>query len=150
MGQTNRYMENLPHETVTTNSYQVSMRRMELSFGIYRSLLCQVPRRHFHLQPRGCNTIYSTTISGSNLWTVGSRHVIITTVGLRIEMEPGWLSMLSTQLLISAQVMISRLLGSNPTSGSVLTAQSLLGILFLSLSLSPLPSPALSLSPQNK
>ena len=57
---------------------------------------------------------------------------------------PGWLS---HQLLISAQVMISQAMGSSPASGSVLTAQSLLGFsLSPSLSL-PLPcSPSLSLS----
>ena len=38
--------------------------------------------------------------------------------------------------LTSAQVMISRFMGSSPTSGSVLTVRSLLGILSLSLSLS--------------
>ena len=55
---------------------------------------------------------------------------------------PGWLSLLSLRLLISAQVMISWLVGSSPTSGSVLTAWSLLGI-----SLSPsLPLPLLFLS----
>ena len=38
---------------------------------------------------------------------------------------PGWLSRLSTQLLILAQVMISQLVSSSRASGSVLTAQSL-------------------------
>ena len=38
------------------------------------------------------------------------------------------------KLLVSAQVTISRLVGSSPTSGSVLTVQSLLGILSLPLS----------------
>ena len=37
--------------------------------------------------------------------------------------------------LTFAQVMISRFVGLNPTLGSMLTAQSLLGILSLSLSL---------------
>ena len=60
---------------------------------------------------------------------------------------PGWLSGLSHHL-ISAQVMISHgwFMGSNPESGSALTVRSLLGILFLSLSL-PFPhSCSLSLS----
>ena len=38
---------------------------------------------------------------------------------------PGWFSWLSLQLLIWAQVMISGFMSSSPTSGSVLTAQSL-------------------------
>ena len=59
---------------------------------------------------------------------------------------PGWLSWLSVQLLISAQVMISRFVSSSPTLGSVLTVQSLLGILALPFCPSP---PMLSLS-QNK
>ena len=42
-------------------------------------------------------------------------------------------SQLSIQLLISAQVMISRFTSSSPASGSVLTARSLLGILPLPL-----------------
>ena len=49
---------------------------------------------------------------------------------------PGWLSQLSLQLLILAQVMISQFMGSSPASGSVLMVWSLLGILCLSLSLS--------------
>ena len=53
---------------------------------------------------------------------------------------PDWLSWLGVWLLISAQVMISQFVGLSPVSGSVLTAQSLPGILSLSLSLSaPLP-----------
>ena len=51
---------------------------------------------------------------------------------------PGWLCRLSTRLLIWAQVMISELVGSSPTSGSVLTAQRLLGILSPFLSDPPL------------
>ena len=47
---------------------------------------------------------------------------------------PGWLSRLNDQLLILAQVMISRLGTSSPTSSSVLTAQGLLGILSLPVS----------------
>ena len=57
----------------------------------------------------------------------------------------------SVGLLISAQVMISRFVRLSPESGSLLTVQSLLGILFLPLSL-PLPH-ACSLTPslsQNK
>ena len=50
---------------------------------------------------------------------------------------PGWLSRLSNRILISAQVMISWFVGSRPTLGSALTAQSLLGILSLCLSLCP-------------
>ena len=50
----------------------------------------------------------------------------------------GWLSQLSVQLLISAQVMILWFVSSSPASGSSPTAQSLLGILSLPLSL-PLP-----------
>ena len=65
---------------------------------------------------------------------------------------PQWLSWLSVQLLISTQVVISQFLSLSSTSGSALTAWSLLGILPL-LSL-PLPcacahvhvlSPSLSL-----
>ena len=44
---------------------------------------------------------------------------------------PGWLSWLSTQLLILAQVMISSFVRSSPT----LTVQGLLGIVSLPLSL---------------
>ena len=57
---------------------------------------------------------------------------------------PGWLSRLSIQLLISSHVMISQFTSSSSTSGSVLTAGSLLGILCLPLSL-PLPYLSLSL-----
>ena len=49
---------------------------------------------------------------------------------------PGWLSQLRLWLLVSAQVMISRFMGSSPVSGSVLSVWSLLGILSLSVSLS--------------
>ena len=63
---------------------------------------------------------------------------------------PGWLSQLSILLLILAQVVISQRVGSNPALDSVLTVQSLLGILSLSPSLSlslPFPCPlSLSLS----
>ena len=56
----------------------------------------------------------------------------------------GWLSQLGVQLLVLAQVMISRLVGSS--SGSVLAARSLLGILSPSLSAPPLLSLSLSFS----
>ena len=62
---------------------------------------------------------------------------------------PGWFSRSNGQLLISAQVMISRFVSLSPVSGSVLTAWSLLGSLSLPFSL-PLPySLALSLSKIN-
>ena len=51
---------------------------------------------------------------------------------------PGWLSQLRILLLISAQVMISWLVGSSPMLGSTLTVQTLLGIPSLPLSL-PFP-----------
>ena len=57
---------------------------------------------------------------------------------------PGWLSRLSIQLLVWAQVMISRFVSSSPTLSSALTSQSLLGILSLSLSLYPSPAGSLS------
>ena len=44
---------------------------------------------------------------------------------------PGWLSQLRVQLLISAQVMISWYVGWSLVLGSVLTSQSLLGVLSL-------------------
>ena len=53
---------------------------------------------------------------------------------------PGWLSPLSVRLLVSAQVMISWLVGSSPTSGSVLAEKGLFGI----LSLCPPPTHTLS------
>ena len=46
---------------------------------------------------------------------------------------PGWLSGLSVQLLISAQVMMSRFVISSPTSGAALPVRSLLGSLSLPL-----------------
>ena len=46
---------------------------------------------------------------------------------------PGWLSRVSIWLLIWAQVTISRFMGSSPALGSVLTVQSLRGILSLPL-----------------
>ena len=64
-----------------------------------------------------------------------------TTTGAR-----GWLCQLSVPLLMLAQVVIPRLVGSSPASGSVLTAWSLLGIFSLSLSLCPSPGHTLSLS----
>ena len=51
---------------------------------------------------------------------------------------PGWLSWLSVQLLVLAQVMISRFMSSSPVSGSLLSVQSPLCILCPLLSL-PLP-----------
>ena len=57
----------------------------------------------------------------------------------------GWLSWLSDRLLVLAQAMISWFMSSNPVLGSVLTEQSLLGILSLSLSLCPSPAHDLSL-----
>ena len=48
--------------------------------------------------------------------------------------------------LTLAQVVISRFMGLSPTSGSVLTAQSLLGILSLPLASHPFPAHVLSLS----
>ena len=59
----------------------------------------------------------------------------------------GWLSQLSIQLLILAQVMISWFVSSSPTSGSELTVQNLLGILSLPLSLRLPNSYFLPLSP---
>ena len=59
---------------------------------------------------------------------------------------PGWLSRLSVRLLVSAQVMLSQLMSSDPTPGSVLTVGSLLGILSFSLSLSAPPLLTLYLS----
>ena len=44
---------------------------------------------------------------------------------------PGWFSQLSLWLLVSAQVMISQLMSPSPSSGSVLTMWSQLGILSL-------------------
>ena len=45
---------------------------------------------------------------------------------------PGWLSQLNARLLISAQVVISWLVRSRPTLGTMLTAWSLLVTLLLS------------------
>ena len=59
---------------------------------------------------------------------------------------PGWLSRLSIQALISAQVMILWFVGLSPKSDSTLTAQSLIEILSLSLYLCPYPSHVPSLS----
>ena len=59
---------------------------------------------------------------------------------------PGWLSQASN-VLVSAQVMISQFMSSIPTLGSKLTVRSLLRIPFLSPSLSAPPVCALS---QNK
>ena len=65
-------------------------------------------------------------------------------IGIKRLGAPGWLSWLSIELWISAQVMISWFVGSSPASGCSLTVWSLVGILSLLLSL-PLP-PCLSLS----
>ena len=69
------------------------------------------------------------------LWT--SEQILNDKSALEV---PGWLSWLNIQLLISAQVMISLFVGSNPMLSSVLTAQGLLGILSLSLSLHTSPA----------
>ena len=64
---------------------------------------------------------------------------------------PGWLSPLRIWLLISVQVMISQFGSSSPTSGSGLTVQGLLGILFPSIAALPLLALCLCLSlSQNK
>ena len=55
-----------------------------------------------------------------------------------ILVAPGWLSQLSIQLLVWAQVMISWIIGLSPALGSIQTARSLLGILCPSLSAPPL------------
>ena len=57
-------------------------------------------------------------------------------MGVRI-WEPGWLSWLSSRLLISAQVTISQFMELTPSSGSALMAGSLLEILSLFLCLPP-------------
>ena len=67
---------------------------------------------------------------------------------IKMPRAPGWLSQLGIELLISAQVMISRFVGLSPVSGSLLMVQSLLGTLSLPLSFSlslslPLPPPLL-------
>ena len=59
---------------------------------------------------------------------------------------PGWLGQLNVWHLISAQFMISQFLGSSPASASALLAQSMIGILSLSPSLSAPPLFMLSLS----
>ena len=58
----------------------------------------------------------------------------------------GWLSRLSSQLLISAQVLISWFMGSSPMTGSVLIVWSLLWILCLPLCSSPTHAHSLSLT----
>ena len=60
-------------------------------------------------------------------------HMLL--LNLKNGRAPGWLSWLS---MISAQVMISWFMGSSPALGSVLTVQSLLGVLSLPLSAPPL------------
>ena len=54
---------------------------------------------------------------------------------IKIIGAPGWLSQLSVQLLILAQVTISWFVSSSPTLASALTVQSPLGILSHSISL---------------
>ena len=61
----------------------------------------------------------------------------------------GWLSWLSGQFLVLAQVMISLLVNWRPSSGSMLTVWSLLGILSPS-SFCPSPAHALSLALKRK
>ena len=77
--------------------------------------------------------------------------VIISSVSLKMSCigVPGRVSPLSAQLLISAQVTISRFVGRGPRAGPALTARSLLGILSRSLSLCPFPALSLSLSEKN-
>ena len=64
---------------------------------------------------------------------------------------PGWLRQLSVQLLISAQVMISRFVSLRPALGSVLTVWSCMGFpVSLPLCPSPAHAPSLSQSQINK
>ena len=66
---------------------------------------------------------------------------------------PGWLSWLSIQLLVLAQVMISQFMGLSPASGSVLNTCSESGACFgfcVSFSVCPSPVHPLSLSLKNK
>ena len=58
---------------------------------------------------------------------------------------PGRLSWLRVGLLVSAQVMGSRIVSLSPTTGSALAARILLGILSLFLALCPSPTCAVSL-----
>ena len=69
---------------------------------------------------------------------IGTWGIGVSQVSNRCDGVPGWLSLLSIRLLVSIQVMISQSVRLSPVPGSVLTAQSLLGILSLPLSL-PLP-----------
>ena len=87
------------------------------------------------------------TASLTSIHSVAARTVMSANICLNISFKirvvwgaPGWLSWLSIQLLILAQVMILQFMRSSPELGSVLTVQSLLGILFLPLSTSPLLS----------
>ena len=81
-------------------------------------------------------------------WTSAWTNWFISYLLLETQMcrVPGWLSQLSIQLLDWAQVMISEFMRWNPTSGSVLTGQRLLGIPSLPLSLPLLHALSLSLS----
>ena len=101
----------------------------------------------YHLIPTGMVTIKSLKVSvgedvgnwhpgalfagNGNVATKGNSRVI----PQKIKNRGVWVAQL-VKLLTSAQVMISRFMSSSPESGSVLTVQSLLGILSLSLSLS--------------
>ena len=73
-------------------------------------------------------TFSRITVFHKNIWAI--RKVIWG--------PPGWLSQFSVWLLILTQVIISRFMRWSPALGSVLTAQSLLGIPSLPLSAPPL------------
>ena len=77
-------------------------------------------------------------------WICSGRWVSAGEQTRMVRGAPGWLRRLSVQLLILAQVMISRFVRSSPRSGSVLPGQSVLRVLSLSLPL--LHSSVLSLS----
>ena len=74
-------------------------------------------------------------------WTCGQisvTQVSVAETGMKQGLGvPRCLSWLSVQLLVLAQVTISRFMSSRPMSGSALTVQSLLGILSHSLSTAP-------------
>ena len=98
--------------------------------------------RYLHLCKR---LTYSSDVNLNGIWIVVLFLIVLQHVPFKIAImdgAPGWLSWLSTQLLILAQVMISHFVRLSPTLGSVLTAQNL-------LSLALCPSRTLSLS-QNK
>ena len=77
---------------------------------------------------------HHTTIQGTH-----GRLLKVVTSG-----APGWLSLLSIQLLVLAQVMIPGVLKSNPTLGSVLSTE--LACNSFSLSLPPSLCPSLPLT----